>query len=402
MRICLNLIVKNEEGNIIRCLESFNKIKFRNAKGELEEAIKAIAILDTGSTDKTIELVENWVREKGKEGGILSKPWKENYFHFAINRNLALEYAYEVIHDRKGWYILFTDADNMIQPSKEGEEIIIPADLDKDRYLCEFRTGGCHSTGNLMVRFDKGKGWCWIGGVHEYLTHKDPQISSDILPGLWMDARCEGCRSQNEFKYVRDVKYLKTLIAAAEKYKVRKVKGIYEDEEASSIVRYHFYLAQSLRDSGLDMEKQSEEMYLKRAKMGDWFQEVYICYIEAYKRRLLRRGKVDRKAALYLEKAFDTDPERLEAPYYYIKYLNAKKRFRQSWNFCKPLLKLEKDLTKLFVESYIYDYAFLDEAAVAAFYGGDKQIAKLLFEKILDRAPEHCKQRINTNIALCG
>ncbi|SHO33129.1 Glycosyltransferase family 2 [Cedratvirus A11] len=406
MHLCLNLIVKNESKNMLRCLESFNKIKYRNEKGQLEEAVKAIAITDTGSTDDTMKIVQEWIKKNKKLGGIQSKPWEGPAFHFAINRNLSLEYAYKVIEENKKpsetWYILFTDADNLIHPMIKDEEIILPGGLDKDKYYCDFRTGNSHFSGNLMVKYQPEKGWCWIGGVHEYLTHKDASVSSDKVNTLWMDARCEGFRSQNDLKYVRDVKYLRELIAEAKKYKERKVKGVYEEEEAASLVRYHFYLAQSLRDSAFGMEKQSEEAYLKRAEMGDWAQEVYVSYVEAFKQRLLRKGKMDMKGASYLEKAINTDPERLEAPHYYIKYLNSEKRFNQAWMLAKGLLKCEKKDGKLFMESHIYDHAFLDEAGVSAFYAGNKVMAKLLFEKVLPKVHESQRERLLNNIKHCS
>lgn len=404
MDICLNLIVKNESSNIERCLNSFNRIKYRLPTGEIKEAIKAIAIVDTGSSDNTIGLAEKWAASNHKKGGVLNRPWKEDFFHFSANRNIALEYAYATIEGnrKKGdnWYILFTDADNLIHPPEGEDEIVLPP-LTMDKYMCPFRNGGLSFPGNLAVKYDPGKGWIWVGAVHEYLTVRE-ECTSGYLTCLWMDARCEGFRSRNEFKYLRDVKHIRLLLEKCQEYKEREVRGVYEDDEAANISRYSFYLAQSIRDSGFGMEKQAEDAYIARAKMGDGYQEVYVSFLEAYKQRVKRKGRVDKKGASYLEKAFDTDPDRLEAPYYYAKYLNNKRRFNQAWNFCKPLLGIQSAENKLFTESYVYDYAFVDEVGVSAFYTKDNPQAKPLFEKALAKAPASQRDRILSNILLCG
>lgn len=91
MKLSLCMIVKNEEENIVNCLDRALKI--------VDEAI----VVDTGSTDKTMEiLLDNYGNnEKVK---IVEYEWEED---FSKARNKSLEYA-------TGDWILVLDADERI------------------------------------------------------------------------------------------------------------------------------------------------------------------------------------------------------------------------------------------------------------------------------------------------
>ena len=79
--ICLNMIVKNEADIIVNTLSN------------LVEHIQLDywVICDTGSTDNTAELIENFFKEKGIKGELHHDEWQD----FAHNRTKALEYAYK-------------------------------------------------------------------------------------------------------------------------------------------------------------------------------------------------------------------------------------------------------------------------------------------------------------------
>nr|WIL05552.1 glycosyltransferase family 2 [Pithovirus mammoth] len=410
MKICLNLIVKNESHVIERCLDSLNNLYFSSPSGDLRHAVEAVAILDTGSTDTTISQISTWIEKNGKKGGVKSQPWTEPFFNFSINRNHALDYAYEVLEKiskkKDNWYILITDADNLIFSTEGNEKKIILPELQADNYLAQLRRGVAHYDGTFLIRFKPEQGWEWHCGLHEFVSAKE-DVTTERLSCLWVSSGCEGFRSQDSLKYVRDVKLLRGLIERIEKFKKREVRGAYEEDEIAQHDRYCFYLAQSLRDSGSDLgsEKEAEKAYLKRAKLGGWKQEVYVCYVEAFKLREKRKGKPDPIGLDYLGQAFNIDPERLEAPYYLIKALNSEsfKRFHQSWHFAKPLLSKKKPEGCLFIEAHVYEYAFFDEASVSCFYTGEKKLAKAMFEKQLQnpKLPSHHHDRIRGNIRFC-
>lgn len=84
LSICM--IVKNEEKNIGRCLDSIKEIS------------NEIIIVDTGSTDRTIEIC------KGYHAKIIQYKWNND---FSEARNISIDYATKD-------YILFLDADEEI------------------------------------------------------------------------------------------------------------------------------------------------------------------------------------------------------------------------------------------------------------------------------------------------
>ena len=86
-RLSVCMIVKNEEQNIKRCLESVKDIAYQ------------IIVVDTGSTDKTKELAKSYNVE------LYEYKWDNN---FSNARNESLKYA-------TGDWVLFLDADEELR-----------------------------------------------------------------------------------------------------------------------------------------------------------------------------------------------------------------------------------------------------------------------------------------------
>lgn len=81
--LSLAMIVKNEEDNIGRCLES------------VKDVVDEIIVVDTGSTDRTVEIAKSY------NAKVFFHQWKNN---FAEARNVSLEHA-------TGDWVMFLDAD---------------------------------------------------------------------------------------------------------------------------------------------------------------------------------------------------------------------------------------------------------------------------------------------------
>ena len=68
--VCLNMIVKNEESIIYDCLVNLKKY------------IDTYVIVDTGSTDKTIDEIRRFSLENNLNGEIVENNFNDEYFDF--------------------------------------------------------------------------------------------------------------------------------------------------------------------------------------------------------------------------------------------------------------------------------------------------------------------------------
>lgn len=157
--ISLCMIVKNEENTIARCLDS--------VKGIPDE----IVIVDTGSTDRTKEIVREYT------DGIFDFIWIDD---FAAARNFAFSQA---TMD----YILWLDADDLLSGSDREQFLRLKENLDplmdavNMPYLLAFDQYGTVTFSlrrNRLVK--RSKNFCWIGAVHEYLEVYGHVLNSDI------------------------------------------------------------------------------------------------------------------------------------------------------------------------------------------------------------------------------
>jgi hypothetical protein len=92
-RMCLNMIVRDEVRIVGRLLES------------VASHIDTFVILDTGSTDGTVELIQQWANRHNIRGEV----HRSEFIDFSTSRNLALDFA---ARSSIPWdYLLLLDAD---------------------------------------------------------------------------------------------------------------------------------------------------------------------------------------------------------------------------------------------------------------------------------------------------
>lgn len=106
-KICLTMIVKNEAPIIERCLQS------------VADVIDCYCICDTGSTDNTIALIEEFMKKRNIAGCIERHEWK----NFGHNRTLSVQAAKKTICDLSmplnETYLLLLDADMVLVTSDD-------------------------------------------------------------------------------------------------------------------------------------------------------------------------------------------------------------------------------------------------------------------------------------------
>lgn len=145
--LTLSMIVKNEEKYLKECLES--------VKGVVDDII----IVDTGSTDNTLEI---------------AKEYKAKIYHFdwindfSAARNYALQYS-------PGDWILYLDADERLDPASKSEIKKIINTNEKAGYYCTVKSIDEDAKFDHSIRyvrlFKKSPEIKFTGKVHEQIIH---------------------------------------------------------------------------------------------------------------------------------------------------------------------------------------------------------------------------------------
>jgi glycosyltransferase involved in cell wall biosynthesis len=352
--VCLTMIVKNESAVIERALLS--ALPF----------IDSYAISDTGSTDDTKEIIKRVMDAAGKRGIIQDDAWVS----FGHNRSLALKAAREQEPD--GWSLMM-DADD----SMAGDAPPTAFWTTVPESLNAFRVNIVHGAlrHHRTQIFSNRHLWKYDGAVHEFPVCITGEAIGHFPETAWIIARCEGARSQDPLKYVRDA------------FALRK-----ELETKPTDPRTLFYLAQSFRDAGLTQE--SIASYKARAAVEGWAQERYMSYVNLIK----MTDDIDEKLD-YAWKAVEIDHVRLEAPYYVLMAARKQNKFSQKV-VALGLLSTCREVSHgfLFAERHIYDYAFDDELSIISFWKGHPKISYATSLRARQKAPAHEWERINMNI----
>ncbi len=146
-RLSLCMIVRNEEANLPRCLES--------VRGVVEEII----VVDTGSTDRTVEIAQHYGAR------VYSFEWCDD---FAKARNESLKYA-------TGDWILVLDADEALDPRDRSRLRKLLRDREATAFLMSIHSPvddrpSSRAVINTFPRlFRNGLGLRFEGRVHEQL-----------------------------------------------------------------------------------------------------------------------------------------------------------------------------------------------------------------------------------------
>jgi glycosyltransferase involved in cell wall biosynthesis len=325
-KIILLLMVKNESKIIQRCIES------------AIIHIDAIVILDTGSTDNTVDISYNYLISTGKPFKIHTDP----FINFGKSRTIsflkAQEFCDELQWDPTNTYAMAVDADMLIVPSERFKD----TKLIQNGYTV-IQKGG--STSYYNVRFMKcSYPWKCIGATHEYWSG-DPtaKLTTDIF---YIDDRNDGgCKSD---KFERDVRLLTQEIA-----------------ENPLNDRAHYYLGQSLKDSG--QFHNAIKMFEKRITLGGWYEEVFYsmymigkCYDHL--------GDLS-QMELWMNKAFQYHSRRSEPLYHLTKrYRELSEHYKSYHYYLKGRhIPYPKD-DVLFIEDNVYNGLFEYESTILLCY----------------------------------
>lgn len=301
--ITLCMIVKNESQIITRCLEAAKQI------------IDAVSIVDTGSTDDTKQIINDWCAEN-KIACTLHDSQFKNFGH---NRSESYTLAFSSYPTTD--YLLLCDADMILSKTAQFDKTL----LDADAY---YLTQKNKSIEYENVRLIKNiPGWASIGVTHEYTSNQSgKQIVLKSLKSLYfIDEEDGGCKTE---KFSRDITLLSDAIAAL-------------PPGDPLLTRYHFYLAQSYKDTC--RYDQATEHYEKCLAQSTWSEERYICHM-----RIAEMKSPQRSAIISYLSAHNEIPTRYEALYELTKLFNNFREFKTALLFAPSDAKYYETDTVLF------------------------------------------------------
>jgi glycosyltransferase involved in cell wall biosynthesis len=357
-KVALCMIVKNESHIIHECLNSIYKY------------VDYWIISDTGSTDGTQDIIQNFFKEKGIPGELHQDEWK----NFGHNRTLALRHA-----DGKADYVWMIDADDKVEGN-----FVFPEKMEADGYV--LRIGKPDFSWWRTQIFKTESKWEYRGVLHEYpaCSIKEQPVLMKLEGDYRVDARTLGARNVGISvieKYTRDAETLEKAML---------------DEPTNT--RYQFYLAQSYFDS--QQWEKAIDAYRKRAEMGGWAEEVYYSlYRIGIARALLDRPWPEIMSSLL--DAYNYRPQRVEALVHISQVLRQKyDQPAAAFIFARQAAEAPFPQEEiLFVPDIVYKFHALDEVAATAFYAGRPEIGYLAAKKLLEegRVPPDQVQRVENN-----
>ena len=270
MSICLNMIVKNEERVIKRCLTSVAPI------------IDFFVIMDTGSTDNTVKLIKEFFSERKIKGIIKQGEFK----NFSQARNKSLSIAYGKC---KCDYIFFIDADMVLDVRGE-------YNLELDSYYITQGDGRVEYKNMRIIRNDRN---CYYKGyTHEViLPLRKEGFTMGYLPQMHITDYGDGGSKSD--KLSRDIRLLSC-----------------EINEDPQYTRPYFYLANTYFGKG-DLSS-AEKYYRIRIGLGGWKEEIWYCYYKLAMIKILEK-KIP-EAIWFLFSSIETHQQRLES-YFHLLFL---------------------------------------------------------------------------------
>ena len=326
VKIIFISMIKNEEKIIERCLKN------------IISSCDAICVTDTGSTDSTCKIVSEIFNNIEIPGKLYQDEWK-NFGHNRTNSfNNTVQFCQELGWDLNTTYGLLLDGDMILKPVNFNKE-----ELTENGYKIIQKNTTIEYYNTRFIKLSHN--WKCVGVTHEYWDGGNTgTLTKDKI---YIDDIGDGGAKHDKFE--RDIRLL--------------TQGLIEEPNN---VRYVFYLAQTLKDTG--KYKEAIKMYKKRISMGGWFEEIWYSYYMISKCWIYLKD--ENKFECWANRAYKYRKERVEPIYELCKYFREVGQQVKSYHYY--LLGINTPYPKndmLFIENKVYEkYLFEYELSIIHYY----------------------------------
>lgn len=386
VKMILFQIIKQEEHIVDRWLSS------------VKDLADGIVVVDTGSTDGSVEAVRKW----GKENNIETNVFEREFDNFENSRNYSIEKAKEIYlnkNDGHTYYAFWLDADEVIKlgPTFNKQK------LNKDLYMFNTHINSMKYTRNELFRLDKG--FKFYGPVHEFIVPINPseKLTSGLCEGIDVIVSMDGGSWKEE---------------TAKKYRNHAtiLENYIDNEDRDP--RWIFYTAQSYHDSscivGNEPENQerlrrSMKYYKERIEHNSGYPEERFYAQFRIGTIMYRLQKPFAEVEEQLMQAYRIDPMRGEPMNVIVEHYQQQGDWNMAYMYSKFAYTTYHNNNPyphrvLFLDSKLYEWKFVELYANSCYHVGKKEDGRKLYLElinILENNPnsfsEEDKGRINAN-----
>ena len=363
--MCFATMCKNEEHCIQNTLESVYK------------HIDYWIVCDTGSTDKTCEIIRKFFEEKGIPGELHIDEW----VGFDHNKTLMMKRAKD-----KADYVLHLDADDLLINDLE----FTKEDIGGDAYYINVIRGEFKY--KAFIIFNNRLTWRFCGVAHTTIKceEKEHFSTKDITNrNHYVSSEGIGSRAFDPNKFLYD----------AEKLKKQFFDTLLSDPDDLNS-RSVFYTAQSYQDSG--MYDEAIKWYRLYTKLNNnWIEELF----ESHMRIAICMMKLN-YSLTEIEKEMSISlnlcADRAEPNFHIGKYCNQIGEFEKGYSYLKTAksknINSVKEKYILFIQENMYGDYNNDELSVSCFWTKRfEEGYQYLLEILNDFRFESQKERLLTN-----
>lgn len=360
------LMVKNEDTVMRATLQPY-----------VDAGINSYLIFDTGSTDNTVAVTQEFFREHNVTDGYI---FQEPFIDFATSRNRALDLAQEQFPNAA--FMLMLDAEWYLNDATAllefCQECLDRSDVYSS-YLVHIVNEALDNYTCRLLRCNRG---LRFGGVvHETITQSSlVKVPEDIF-----------------FEYLPEAIGIEKTAARF----VRDRELLFKEYQRNpSCTRTLFYLARTCEDLG-DLTA-AYDFYKQRIEMVGWDEEDFIVryrLAETIKKLVFRAKHPDydwQEALMYFLQAYEMRPHRIEPLVAIADYYVQLDQMPTAFLFARKAAEMpypENDI--LFVEKYLYSYYRYEVLARCAWYVGEFEIGEWAAAQAYEAYPDYKYARIN-------